>query len=260
MPKILYDGIKRTYADDSGQGLRLDQLAGLDVEQGVQAARAASPLSTPMPRPVHARRLQARSRSEGRAELVKQLAKDAWVWGDRRPRRSPAPARWSSGVIDLYEQDYIRAWDALLDDLQFVSVPHRSPQTNEALRDPDGADLAAARPPARGRRPHHAGRARRRPQAAASVRSTRRRQKCSTSMLKPVQTRAGMPTVAPGTLVTAHFQWVRQLTAGEAGQDPARRRSCRRSREIQQQLDTLGPDVAGGSPSQILAEPVVPRR
>ena len=26
-----------------------------------------------------------------------------------------------------------------------------------------------------------------------------------------------MPSVEPGTLVTAHFQWVRQLTAGEAG-------------------------------------------
>ena len=31
--KILYDGIKRTYAADSSQGLRVDQLAGLDVER-----------------------------------------------------------------------------------------------------------------------------------------------------------------------------------------------------------------------------------
>ena len=56
--KILYDGIKRTYAADSSQGLRVDQLAGLDVER-VFKRRSGIPLSTPLPRLYTPGRLQA---------------------------------------------------------------------------------------------------------------------------------------------------------------------------------------------------------
>ena len=71
-------------------------------------------------------------------------------------------------------------------------------------------------------------------------------------ILKPMQ--AGMPSGEPGRMVTAHFQWVRQLTAGEAGKTQLDA-VIQTLTQIQQQLDRLGPDVAGESPVQTLSNP-----
>ena len=117
-----------------------------------------------------------------------------------------------------YEQDYIRAWDALLDDLQFVSF-QTVQQANDALR-----ILTAPTSPLRGLLRVVADNTtlvENAPAAAAPkgvIAETR--QKVSDSVagiLKPVQDAPGMPSGEPGRMVTAHFQWVRQLTAGEAG-------------------------------------------
>ena len=54
--------------------------------------------------------------------------------------------------------------------------------------------------------------------------------------------------------MTAHFQWVRQLMAGEAGKTQIDG-ILNSIREIQKQLDTLGPDVPGGSPIRTLQDP-----
>jgi type VI secretion system protein ImpL len=79
-------------------------------------------------------------------------------------------------------------------------------------------------------------------------------QKTLGGILAPGQKALGMATVAPGTRVTAHFQWLRQLTAGEAGKTQLDA-ILNSIGEIQKQLDTLGPDVSGGSPVKILADP-----
>jgi hypothetical protein len=47
--------------------------------------------------------------------------------------------------------------------------------------------------------------------------------------------------------VTTHFQWARQLTAGEPGKTLLDS-IINSITEIQKQLDALGPDVAGRSP------------
>jgi type VI secretion system protein ImpL len=79
-------------------------------------------------------------------------------------------------------------------------------------------------------------------------------QKTLGGILAPGQKALGMATVAPGTRVTANFQWLRQLTAGEAGKTQLDA-ILNSIGEIQKQLDTLGPDVSGGSPVQILGSP-----
>jgi type VI secretion system protein ImpL len=71
-------------------------------------------------------------------------------------------------------------------------------------------------------------------------------------LLKPFQEAAGLPTKTPGMLVTSHFQWVRQLTAGQAGQTQLDG-VLNALTETQKQLDTLGPDIGGASSEQILA-------
>ena len=63
-----------------------------------------------------------------------------------------------------------------------------------------------------------------------------------------------MPSVDPGTRVTAHFQWVRQLLAGEAGKTQLDG-VINSIAEIQKQIDTLGPDVAGKSSLEMLSNP-----
>src|SRR4029078_3092602 len=62
----------------------------------------------------------------------------------------------------------------------------------------------------------------------------------------------GLSTIAAGTAVTYHYQWVRQLTAGEPGKAPLDA-IINTIAEIPKQLDTLGPDVAGGSVVAILS-------
>ena len=252
MPKILYDGIKRVYADQTAQGLRLDQLAGIGADT-VFKRRSNVPLSTPMPA-LYTREVFKQVSTEGRAQLVKDMQKDAWVWGDSNVSALTGAGSLLSAVTNLYEQDYIRTWDALLDDLQFASFD-TIPRTNEALR-----LLAGPTSPLRGLVRVVADNTTLVDAASSSaagglIDQTRQSaaQKLS-ELLKPGQRALGIATVAPGTLVTSQFQWARQLTAGEAGKTLLDG-ILRTIGEIQQQLDTLGPDVAGGSPVQILGSP-----
>src|SRR4029078_3191836 len=62
----------------------------------------------------------------------------------------------------------------------------------------------------------------------------------------------GLSTIVEGTSVTYHYQCVRQLTAGETGKAPLDA-IINTIAEIQKKLDTLGPDVAGGSVVAILS-------
>ena len=252
MPKILYDGIKRSYSDQQAQGLRLDQLAGIGADT-VFKRRSNVPLATPMP-PLYTSDVFKQVTNEGRAELLKQLKNDSWVWGDSTAASLASAGTLVSAVTNLYEQDYIRAWDALLDDLQYAPLV-TIPQANEALR-----ILAGPTSPLKGLVRVVADQTTLVATASASqpgglLDKTRQTasQKLS-DILKPGQRALGIATVQPGTLVTAHFQWARQLMAGEAGKTLLDG-ILRTIGEIQQQLDALGPDVAGGSPVQILASP-----
>jgi type VI secretion system protein ImpL len=250
MSKILYDGIKRTYTDEGGQGLRLDQAAGIGADR-VFTRRSGLPLSAPVP-PLYTRDVFKHVVKEGRAELLDQLRKDAWVWGQSTGSALARSGTVVAGVTDLYEQDYIHAWDALLDDLQFASF-QTIPQTNEALR-----ILIAPTSPLRGLLRVVVDNTtlveQTNPSAATGVLGQTRKKVTDTltGFVKPLESAAGVPTVEPGTVVTANFGWARQLTAGEAGKTQLDA-IIQSLAAIQQQLDALGPDVAGGSPVDILS-------
>jgi type VI secretion system protein ImpL len=253
MAKILYAGLKDTYAGDDSQGLRVDQLAGLDVER-VFTRRSRVPMSTPLPR-LYTRDVFKRFTQEGRAELVAQLAKDAWVWGDSTAGAVANAGTLVSAVTIEYEQDYIRAWDALLDDLQFVSF-QTVQQANDALR-----ILTAPSSPLRGLLrvvSDHTTLVENAPAAPAPkgvIAETRQKVTDRVAgILKPIQDAAGVSSGVPGRMVTAHFQWVRQLSAGEAGKTQLDV-ILQTLTQIQQQLDRLGPDVAGERPVQTLSSP-----
>jgi type VI secretion system protein ImpL len=251
LPRILYDIVKRAYSDE-GQGLRLDQVAGVGADR-VFTRRSGQPLSAPIP-PLYTRDVFKRITAEGRADLLKQMNKDAWVWGQSSLSAAANSGTVVAGVTNLYEQDYIHAWDALLDDLQFASF-QTIPQANEALR-----ILIAPTSPLRGLLRVVADNTTLVEQANPSAPSgvvgqTKKKVGDLLSGVIDAGKRAtGMPAGQPGMLVTAQFQWVRQLQAGEPGKTQLDA-IIQSLAAIQQQLDALGPDVAGGSPVDILSSP-----
>ena len=250
MPRILYDDIKASNVDEPGQGLRIDQAAGLGAEK-VFSRRSGVPLSTPMPRLYTKPQFNVIT-IQGRAEMVQLLQKDAWVWGDSAASLANAGSIFS-GVSDLYETDYMQRWDGLLDDLQFVRFTTMA-QANEALK-----ILTSPTSPLRGLLTVIAANTtlvENQTAAPKGVVDQTKKKVTDTiaGVLKPMEDAVGMAAVQPGTRVTAHYQWVRQLSGGEAGKTPLDA-VINSIGEIQKQIDTLGPDVAGGSSLQILSNP-----
>ena len=93
--------------------------------------------------------------TEGRAEILKALTRDAWIWGESNVSSLASAGALSSEVTDLYETDYIRAWDAFIDDLQFVPASTVA-QTNDAFRILTSPTSPLRWPAARHRRPDDA--------------------------------------------------------------------------------------------------------
>ena len=248
MPRILYDSIKREYSDKADQGPRLDQLAGLEADR-VFTRRSGAPLSTPIP-PLYTRDVFKQITKEEAPKLLELLRKDAWVWGGSQTATLLNAGKLVSAVTDLYEQDYIQAWDVLLADLQFAQFTTVS-QVDDALR-----ILTSSTSPLKGLLQVVANNTTLvSPSTAASGQGLLGRAEQSvTGILNPVKKAIGAPTIEPGKTVTAHFQWVQQLTAGDPGKTQLDG-ILKTMSEIQQQLDTLGPDVAGASPVQILQNP-----
>jgi type VI secretion system protein ImpL len=248
MPRVLYDEMKRENVGDGGQGLRIDQLAGIDADKVFK--RRSVPLTTPIPT-LYTREKFKELTIKGRAETVSRLAKDSWVWGDNASALANAGALFSQ-VTTLYETDYIRTWDGLLDDLEFVQF-ETIPQTNEELR-----ILTSPTSPLRGllrviadntTLVETSGAL---PTTAIGQATKSAKDKVS-DVFGRIGSAVGM-TGEPGRQVTAQFQWVQQLTAGEPGK--TRLDTIIASiAEIQKQLDTIGPDVAGARPKDILASP-----
>ena len=146
------------------------------------------------------------------ATLVKEFVQDNWVWGEGGIA-SVNPAALASDVIDLYERDYLAAWDSILDDIELVSFP-TVPQTADAL-----GILAGPTSPLRGllrsvventalielsETPPSGGL-----ESAKSAIVDR-----FGRVVRSAQEAAGMSTRTPGALVTAHFQPVQRLMSG----------------------------------------------
>jgi type VI secretion system protein ImpL len=247
---ILYDEVKRSYGKDKSGDLRIDTLAGLEVEK-VFKRRSGVPLSTPMPR-LYTREVFKHVTREGRLELIKRYTEDGWVWGQDTLASIATAKNLGSAVTVLYEQDYIKQWDALVDDIEFVSF-RTIAETNEALR-----ILTSPTSPLRGLVGVIAANTtlvEKTPTPAASGVIEQTRQKLAGkigSVLGSAQEAVSLPSMEPGMIVTAHFQPIRELTTGDAGKKPLDN-IIQSISEIQQQLDTLGPDAAGADPSQILA-------
>lgn len=253
IPRIMYGRLKRRYADDTGHTVRLDVAGGVGVEQMIRRASGRS-LSEPLPS-LFTRSVFKEATTVATLELVKQFAEDSWVWGESSALANN-PVKLAADVIDLYERDYIAAWETVLRDLKLVSFPTVR-ETSNALEILAGdasplrgvltvvvehtslVDAPTAATPPSGRI------------EAAGKAITDRFGK----LVKPLTDATGLPST-PGAFVTAHFQPIHRLMSGEAGNTPLDQ-ILTRIGEVQQQLQSLGPEVGGKDPLEALSNPAL---
>jgi type VI secretion system protein ImpL len=115
LPVLMYSRIKLTYAGDDEHAIHLDREIGLGGE-GLLVRKSGVPLSTPFPA-IYTRHVFDEVASTGKLEVVSEFVGDSWVLGEGVASVGDAP-RLASELMRLYEDDYIRAWDELLADLQ----------------------------------------------------------------------------------------------------------------------------------------------
>ena len=123
LPVLMYSELKMNYADDSKHALRLDNAAGVGLNQTL-ARRGGRSWSEPMPA-LYTKKIFDQLFNQpvglGTAELVRQFAEESWVTGDSALSLTQAP-QLTGQVLDLYERDYIRAWDQVVNDLQLPAI------------------------------------------------------------------------------------------------------------------------------------------
>ncbi|MBP0590318.1 type VI secretion system membrane subunit TssM [Paraburkholderia sp. LEh10] len=118
LAQLIYGNVQLDANRSGAPPVRLDQSLGL--LGNVFRRKSGAPLSQPLPalftRPVFAAEVNG-----GVDRSVNGFVKDYWVFD--ASRIDPlARSRYEQQVLALYEQDYIKAWDGLLADLQLQPV------------------------------------------------------------------------------------------------------------------------------------------
>ena len=236
IPRLIYNQIKLSYADDDARALRLDVVAGVGADQVLtrkSGRRLSEPVLSLYTKPVFD---EVSGRSAG--ELVAQFGQDSWVWGESR--LSPiANANLAAEVNDIYEKDYIAAWDAILADFD---VSFATQGAANAL-----AILAGPTSPLRGLLKavdEHTFLVKPPDPTSGVIATTQDR---VTRLLNRGRQAVGLPTAAPGAQVTAHFAPIHQLMAGQPGAAPIDR-VLGKMQQLQQQLSPVGTAVGGIDP------------
>jgi type VI secretion system protein ImpL len=129
MPLLMYSRVRLSYAGDADRAIRLDKELGLGA-QTVLVRKSGSSLQEPFPA-LYTRAVFEEFNATGKLQLVHQFLDDAWMLGDKAPSITQSP-RLAADVVQLYEQDYIRAWDKLLADVT-VRLPRDTAEAADIL-------------------------------------------------------------------------------------------------------------------------------
>jgi type VI secretion system protein ImpL len=231
LPVLMYSRLKLSYLDDSKRAVRLDLVSGPSA-QAILVRRSGKSLSEPIPA-LYTRAAFNEIDTTGKFQLIKQLNDDAWVFGDNLFDTARGGAMIYE-TLQVYEQDYIRAWDEVLKDVQL------KPTTNAQELSDVLSVAASPSSPLKGLL-----------RVVADNTDLLRVDSGATKALadKAADSRAAQlskmlggtsPTAAkPGTLVSTHFAPIRQLVAGAPG--PTQLDAVLASLgETQRQLATIG--------------------
>ena len=219
LPVLMYSELRMNYADDTKEALRLDNASGIGINQAL-ARRGGRSWSEPMPALYTKKvfeQLFGQSAAFGTAELVRQFAQENWVIGDSALSLTQAP-QLTGQVLDLYEKDYIRAWDQVVNDLQL-------PATNglEQMKALLATITSKEGSPLRGLlktidentylvKPDDA--------AAAPSLLSKVEQAAQSRLGKLLGSNAPQAGPKPGAQVTDHFAPIHALVSGPPGQTP----------------------------------------
>ena len=119
IPQLMYGQLKRAYSEDNTGALRLDVMT-VGIEK-VLRRKSGRKLSEPIPS-IYTKKVFNELAGGGMLPLVKQFSDDEWVWG----QGGPSAASWTTlttQVTEVYERDYNKYWDDLLQDLEVVGFP-----------------------------------------------------------------------------------------------------------------------------------------
>ena len=118
LPTLIYGNIKLTADNGAYPPLRLDKELGLlgNVYRRKSGAALSDPLPALFTQPVFKDEVD-----KGIEQAVTQFAADDWVFGASKID-SLQKAHLAQQVLALYEQDYIKAWDSILADLELQPI------------------------------------------------------------------------------------------------------------------------------------------
>jgi type VI secretion system protein ImpL len=235
---LVYRYIRLSYESDAVRSLRLDIASGVGADR-VLRRRSGVPLSKPI-RAFYTAPVFKEVTAKAMDDLAGQLAAERWVWGDEgAPRVSSNDVRTT--FLDLYEKDYIAAWDEILRDIQ--PVPMASAQSTKDVL----ASIAGPTSPLRGflkTVDEHTNLVPAKAAAQPQGGIVRRIE----DAFKQGQEAVGSPTMEPGAQVTAHFASIHQLVTGDAGAAPIDG-IIRKLDEIQRELGAVGNNVGEANPA-----------
>jgi type VI secretion system protein ImpL len=207
LPVLMYDQLRLSHADDTSHDLRLDIAAGIGAERVL--SRKSAKLTDPVPG-IYTRAVFEQISAVGTAGIVKQFAEDHWVMGDNVLDMKSALGMGSQ-VMDVYADDYIKTWDAIIKDVQIV--PMRSvEQTSEVL-----GLVAGSTSPLKGFLTTVEANTNLKVAAAPAASGV------ASSMLNPLKnllSGANKPppgAISPADRITAHFATFNQAVAGPPG-------------------------------------------
>ena len=217
LPVLMYSRLKLEYATDTKRALRLDLAAGPGADRVLFRASGAA-LSAPVPA-LYTRDVFREVNTTGKYKVMEQFAADNWVFGGSLlDLRNGGTLTYQ--MLNLYEQDYIRVWDAVLQDVKLrpatdghalaeslgiLSSP-ASPLKGYLVAVSTNTDLLAPAPdPA---------------SAAGAVQAAGAAIAAKAAQLSSVLGAPPPGTDAPGTAVAKHFESIRTLTQGPPGAAP----------------------------------------
>jgi type VI secretion system protein ImpL len=247
--RLMYDQLKLIRADDTSHDLRLDVAAGIGAER-VLLRKSGKKLSDPIPG-LYTRAVFDQVSALGTLELVKQFSQDSWVMGDSAFDMQ-ASARMASDVMDVYADDYIKAWDGILADVQVVPLQNLA-QAADVLgilggpTSPLRGLLATVESNTNMAKPPEGG------QPAAGLAAA-----AAKAVMNPLNKLFGGNKPAAGQMtpaekITAHFAAVDQLVQGPPGAAPIDR-VIGQIAQIQQKMSGLGTGVGETNPLDALAK------
>jgi type VI secretion system protein ImpL len=236
---LVYRYVRISYANDQSRALRLDLVAGLGAERVLRRKSRAS-LAEPIPS-IYTKPVFDEIVNKGTDDLVKQFVAEYWVWGNQRPPITGS-AKLSADFLDIYEKDYIAEWDRIVNDIQSAPLSSLT-DTKEAL-----AILSGPTSPLRGLlkavddntylvKPPEPPKTGILPGIGTRVEN----------ILEAGRQRLGVPSVVPGAQITAHFEPIHRLVAGDKGSAPIDA-VLNKLGELQKKVQPLGEDVGGTNP------------